>query len=878
MKRLYVILLCSMIVSGCGSATESEFPEHELVDEDFSELSLDSLLTKAESSATASTTTGYHSIVVPLDSSVLPISTYRTRHFSVKFAYEGSSQFFSIDRTTTPQVYILSEPYTSSFRLQAQRLIPGTTYHFEVTGNNGVQRFTYPIFVATTQGSAPLNPSDGAIALPLAALSFPFDITRTIAADHLLEFSMTRNTNALPSYRSYKLYQCALDGGNCVELKNDTVPRGRIFGSIANNNFRFLLTYLTPGTRYRMVVCASTADDAQTDCSAPIEEMTTGPVPIALPSLPEPEPEPEPVPEPPLPAPAPVPVPPAPAPVCNPWPQNMGNLAASSLVVSAPADSQWYPSVLGQTHFKFSFNNYLRPECDTSYATYQVYASPAGSGCWTRIDATTTPSATFTYDWCSITGVLVEVAGITVPTDIILRVSKADFSESITVPVGVHSAAGAVAPLQGIAGLPGPVINPSPTPSPIPQPTPAPSPAPGTGNVIDDPSVIAQQSTFSLPSYDSLFVDPVFGTSLRRVTNRVSQGGFGTQIYSQLQAFSTDNQYLLLIEDDTYVVRRRDTLAAMSVNLTNINAPRWHPMLAHTIVAYDSNGDTSLGVLYIDVDSGSVTPHFTFPSSYQRIRSNQSFDELSENGMWMAGMASMQNGDQHLFALNLQTQSLGASISLNGLYNSAICAPDPQWGNLEPDWVGVSPAGRYLMVQWKRDGTSRCSGLESFDISTGTFVGRVYDGHQHGDLGIRADGSEFFMVFELYHPSGQLSLGVRDLPGSATASAPSYVQQMSWGHGGHISCRGPAGSCLVTTSVDQSNGWNALEGEIFLQYVDGRVRRLAHHRSTSCGYWVQPRASISRDGRYAIFASDFGAAHCSGNNLGRGEAYLLNMP
>jgi hypothetical protein len=57
------------------------------------------------------------------------------------------------------------------------------------------------------------------------------------------------------------------------------------------------------------------------------------------------------------------------------------------------------------------------------------------------------------------------------------------------------------------------------------------------------------------------------------------------------------------------------------------------------------------------------------------------------------------------------------------------------------------------------------------------------------------------------------------------------------------------------------------------------VLRLAHHRSSSCGYWVQPRASLSADGRYAIFASDWGRELDCGSNgfLGRGDPYIIDL-
>ena len=403
--------------------------------------------------------------------------------------------------------------------------------------------------------------------------------------------------------------------------------------------------------------------------------------------------------------------------------------------------------------------------------------------------------------------------------------------------------------------------------------------SPQSPTSITDPALVLTPAALTAPAAGASVVDPTFGTSLRRLTDSGSSG-FATHIYSQLQAFSADNQYLLLIEDEWYTVRRRDNLAIMldASDTASWNAPRWHPTQANTIIHYDDNADTTLRLQFTDVTTGQTTTVFTFPANYERIRSNQSFDEISRDGRFLGGMASLSGGDQMLFSLNLETLTLGAELRLSADLYGGLCAPDPDWGEVEPDWIGVSPLANYLMVQWTRDGTTRCSGLESFDIATGAFVGRVYDGHQHGDLGIMADGvTEFFMTYELYHPSGLLSLGYRVLPGNATVQDPVYLRTLEW-MGDHISCQGPAGVCLITTIVDPSNGWQPLEGEIFLQYLDGSVARLAHHRSSGCGYWVQPRGSLSRDGRYAIFATDWGSGICSSPvDLGAGDPYLIDL-
>ncbi|KKL19788.1 hypothetical protein LCGC14_2461970, partial [marine sediment metagenome] len=173
------------------------------------------------------------------------------------------------------------------------------------------------------------------------------------------------------------------------------------------------------------------------------------------------------------------------------------------------------------------------------------------------------------------------------------------------------------------------------------------------------------------------------------------------------------------------------------------------------------------------------------------------------------------------------------------------------------------------------DGTSRCSGLETYDIETGKFAGRVVAGHSHGDLGVTAAGREFFMtdLTDASHPAGtgQTGLAWYPLPGTATAAKPHFVQLLDWKAAmGHISCQGPAGVCLVSSVSDSTatccrRGWQPFQGEVWLQYVEGGgkpnfgpVKRLAHHRSSEQGYWAQPKGTLSRDGRYALFGSDWG--------------------
>jgi Tol biopolymer transport system component len=404
---------------------------------------------------------------------------------------------------------------------------------------------------------------------------------------------------------------------------------------------------------------------------------------------------------------------------------------------------------------------------------------------------------------------------------------------------------------------------------------------------------VLQANSDPAPSFGATYQNKTFNTNITRVT----QGAWGIHTYSQLQAFSYDNKYVLLAEGasedgmDSIIRGVPGYQVVLSTSQLPIwNAPRWHPTQPEKVIHFDSNEDTTVRVQLTQVPSATTQTVFTFPSQYIRVLGNQSSDEVSRDGKWIAGMVINANEEGTIFTLNLSTQQLGAVISISSLYGSGgPCAPDPQWGAVEPDWVGVSPLGKYLVVQWVRDGAERCSGLETFEISTGNFVGRLIQSHPHGDMTLLADGkTEVFVSVDLTGPSSGTYVGgapggtqddanypalsYRVLPGPASGSAaPNYLYLTDWVYE-HMSCRGPYGWCLVSARLNPDNGaYDPLENEIFLIKLDGsKLVRLTHHHSAGPSYWNQPRPSFSADGRYVIFDSDWAG---SGSNA----SYVIDL-
>jgi hypothetical protein len=407
------------------------------------------------------------------------------------------------------------------------------------------------------------------------------------------------------------------------------------------------------------------------------------------------------------------------------------------------------------------------------------------------------------------------------------------------------------------------------------------------GGGITDPNASYPVPALTRPAAGASYVDPVFGTTIRRVS-ALSQGSCTTQAcafevptYSQLQAFNADDSLMLLTASDGYRVRRVGTLERiMRFQPWRRQLPRWDPTRPRFLIHFNQSGAGTLVLQQTDVVAKTTTNIHAF-SGYKAIVGNPSFEELSRDGRLLAGYAVRTDDRRELFVFDLVQRAVRLAVPLD-----RMCEPDPDWGLLEPDWVAPSPLGKYLVVQWARNGTARCSGLETYDLS-GRFVGRVVTGHDHGDLGVTAGGREMFLTSS-GHPDDPNETGLAwyRLPGTATSATPHYVRLLDWkALVSHISCQGPRGACLITSSSWPEatccrSGWQPFQQEVWLQYLSGGttnyapVLRLAHHRSSEQGYWAQPHATIARDGRFALFGSDWGIR--AGQE--RVDPYLITLP
>lgn len=375
-----------------------------------------------------------------------------------------------------------------------------------------------------------------------------------------------------------------------------------------------------------------------------------------------------------------------------------------------------------------------------------------------------------------------------------------------------------------LAAAPAPAAYPPPT-----QLTPAPTPQ------------------LPLPGYLQPIVDPTFGTTVTRISDR---GAFHRPNapalrhgYSKRQPWNSDQSLLLL--DWTYPAALLD---GQSYELRG-----WLPLPSEALWSH-TDPDRMLGIrgrrlVWYDVTTQRSTTLHRF-GRYGRILIGAGEGNLSNDDRYVAlfgQLRSHRGRDSDVIVFDTLQRRV---VATRRFHRSEI-----GWADTATfDNVTVSQLGGRVILSFAHRGRIGRRGVWSFDLNLRDRRLLAQHGGSHFDSCIDAAGRE---VIVITGPEGLVSVDLET--GERRLQLPAEL--VSWPI--HISCRNieRPGWAYVSEFYDPDEDVRPNHDEVFALRLDGSgvVERFAHeHYSTREAYPREPHAAPSPDGERVLWASDWG--------------------
>jgi hypothetical protein len=384
--------------------------------------------------------------------------------------------------------------------------------------------------------------------------------------------------------------------------------------------------------------------------------------------------------------------------------------------------------------------------------------------------------------------------------------------------------------------------------------------------------------SFTPPGAGQTYVDPVFGCPVKRLTNSSTDDTTwdGKHLsfmhyYSTFTPINATDTMLFIISDDGNW-RIKDLNGNTVVPESNTPVFAGHPV-------WDaSNGSLFYYASYNILYSGTVTGNTIQPTKlhtfneYSSINSMDSAD-LSQDGDHIALVGQNADNTMDVFVWSLSQQvktsvyTTTCTVNVNCLHKIQLTADN------------------LLAIGFKYDGPDPENGNR---LWTGSTLIHLQNNTNHFDTGYDLAGNSVFIamnnwltVSNLVNPCPSTwGMDVRPLSSmiAGDATVPADICLLDRLQNWHVSYRGGVTQPWVLLSFFDSrpqgpefyssdpnyqvpptqSTWYLYEDEIVMAKVDASaVYRLAHARSRSSeGYFAEPRAALSRDGKYIVFTSN----------------------
>lgn len=410
-----------------------------------------------------------------------------------------------------------------------------------------------------------------------------------------------------------------------------------------------------------------------------------------------------------------------------------------------------------------------------------------------------------------------------------------------------------------------------------------------TGKIRTDRRVYPETALKSLPRAGGKFNDPTFGTLIMRATDEKDYPapGCGTW-YSQWPTFNSDNTRLLIrcgVSGDMKI-KAFDPITftlgptlRTQATITNGHSLQWQG-------ATWSRSDPDLmfvNAAYYNPDYPTVSGMklYSYRPSSNTVTLIKDFTSLAPGKPdYLFEMHIAQDGKDDLFTfmqyrigwadnpLYFIVWRRSSDKVLQHILNSKIdanaAAPDKSgrwiWFALNKTQSDGArhkildlQTNTWQTIYWKANDDSPSHG----DAGTGTNVGK---GNFSGGFNFRSlsNPHKSSILFDFKDANGVLD----------------------WSNDQHTSLYADDESWVTIGLYDESDAHDtgAFENEIMQIAMDGsqRIRRLFHHRSRidskteTTGYWAVPKPTISKDGKFIAFTSNWG-------NSGRYDLFIAKI-
>jgi len=384
--------------------------------------------------------------------------------------------------------------------------------------------------------------------------------------------------------------------------------------------------------------------------------------------------------------------------------------------------------------------------------------------------------------------------------------------------------------------------------------------------------------TFTAPPLAQSYVDPVFGCSVKRVTDssRDETAWDGKHLafmnyYSTFTPINASDSMLFVVSDDgNWRIRNVDggTVIPVSKMPGFSGHPVWDASDGN-VFYYAAKNTLYKGTISNTTVKASALNRF---NEYTNIVSPDAAD-LSQDGDHIALVGQNANNTMDVFVWSLSRHSKSSVYTTQCVMNGDIN------GATQPGCIHKLQltAENLLTIQFLGDGSDAEQGVRLWNGST---LIHLQDKTNHYDTGYDLNGKSIFIASNNSTTLSGLrnacssgwGMDVRQLGDLRSATCLLDHQPYL-----HVSYRGgpsqpwialsffddrkPGPELLFSNSnyeKPSAENWKLYEDEITLAKVDGSaVYRLAHARSRSSeNYWGQPHAAISRDGKYVVFTSN----------------------